>query len=255
MLPDVIEISASRRDDEVEERERLRDAAAQSIGLDPTLMSTEPDGSAKDVDESEHSFQNHQDLIGGGNLDIIPTDGRYPTDSSISMKKSLSGSLRKNSLSPTKPLLPTKVPDFPCTVFTLSEFTQNSSTLHKYYPPTSLHLFTLSKNWKNRFLALSSCPSGPSQGPIVYLHLFRASGVEEKELERLEINEESVVFVAEESVSGRKNVINVGGVGIGALGGPNHAQRGQTMWLLHILDPPEAQKWISLIKSIILGKR
>lgn len=264
VLPDVIEITAPRRDDEVEERERLRDAAAHSIGLDPILMSTED--SVKEVDENENenenqaSFEGHQDLAhdGVGTLDDIPTDGRFPNDYRISdlMLQSYGEPLRKNSLPSYKSSSPTTpIPGFPSTVVNLAEFTQNSSNLTKHYPTTSLRLFTLSKNWKNRFLVLSSAPSVPSQGPTVsYLHLFRSSGAEEKELERLEINEDSVVFVAEEDVAGRKNVVKVGGVDVGALKVPS-PEGVKTMWFLQIVDPSEAQKWITLVKNVVLSQR
>ena len=261
MLPDVIEITAPRHDDEVEERERLRDAAAQSIGLDPILMSTEVGvkGAEEEREASINDHHDQEDLGGARTFDNIPTDGRYP-DSSMSetMKiQTITGSLRKSSLQAYKPSRSANIPDFPSTISTLADVIQGSSGLAKYYPPTSLRFFTLSRSWKSRFLVLSSSPSsGSSQGPTSsYLHLFRSSGVEEKELERLEINEESVVFVAEEDVGGRKNVVKVGGVDVSIPKEPNYTEGGRTMWFLQILDPPEAQKWITLIKSIILGQR
>jgi hypothetical protein len=86
--------------------------------------------------------------------------------------------------------------------------------------------------------------------------LFKSPGAEEKEVERLEINEDSIVFVAEEEVGGRRNVVKVGGQDVGALKKElNHEEAGRTMWLLQIVDSNEAQKWIAAIKNAILSQR
>jgi hypothetical protein len=233
MLPDVIEIS--RRDDEVEERERLRDAAAQSIGLNPILMSAEE--TLTEVDETE---SNGHEPDSAQTLDGFTVVDRFTPDIPDTMV-SYNGSTRL-----PKPSI-ASVPDFPVTIAILANFKQNSAHLVKYYPSSSLRLFALSKLWKNRYLVLSSSPPRSSQGVSPsFLHLFRSSNVEERELERLEINEDSVVFVAEEDVGGRKNVVKVAGVD----GGSNHGTA--AMWLLQI---PEAQQWITLIKGVILGQR
>ncbi|KAF8964185.1 hypothetical protein BDZ97DRAFT_915772 [Flammula alnicola] len=129
----------------------------------------------------------------------------------------------------------------------------------KYYPPSSLRIFALSKNWKNRFLLLSSPATlvTRGQGPAVsYLHLFKSSNPEDKELERLEINEDSVVFVAEEEVGGKSHVIKVAGADVGAMKKDYmHEEGGHTMWLLQIPEQADAQKWITNIKNAILGQR
>ena len=246
MLPDVIEISASRRDDEMEERERLRDAAAQSIGLNPTLMSAEE--TVKEEDEAESSSH---ELDSSQTLDDFTTVDRYTPDTSDVAKLPYNGSMRL-----PKPSIATSVPDFPVTIAILTNLSQNSAHLVKYYPSSSLRLFALSKNWKSRYLVLTS-PSLPRSSHDVspsFLHLFRSSNADERELERLEINEDSVVFVAEEDVGGRKNVVKVAGLNVGSKD-TSHPDGAKTMWFLQIPDPPEAQKWITLIKSIILGQR
>lgn len=93
--------------------------------------------------------------------------------------------------------------------------------------------------------------------PLVsHLHLFKSSGSEERELERLEINEDSVVFVADEEVGGRKGVVKVGGLDVGALRNESNQDSGnRTTWLLQILDAAEAQTWITAIKTAILAQR
>ncbi|KAI0795320.1 hypothetical protein BC629DRAFT_318372 [Irpex lacteus] len=122
-----------------------------------------------------------------------------------------------------------EIPPFPSTPAALTPFTQLSATLPRYYPAPSLLMFTLTKQWKNRYLVFTSPLISPSsqkamfRSPLSsdstsattpvpsYLHLFKTDGKEEKEIERLEINEESVVYVAEGEVGGRKGVIKVGG--------------------------------------------
>ncbi|KAK1230670.1 hypothetical protein PQX77_006254 [Marasmius sp. AFHP31] len=165
---------------------------------------------------------------------------------------------RSSSVAPPSP-----IPPFPSTPASLTQYVQISSTFPKYYPPSSLRIFALSKQWKTRFMVLSTPPSSPlptvpsrSNPSVSYLHLFKSSSPEEKEFERLEINEDSVVFVSEEEVGGRKHVIKVGGVDVGAMRKDlNHEESGRTMWLLQITDSVESQKWIANIKSAILNQR
>jgi hypothetical protein len=95
------------------------------------------------------------------------------------------------------------------------------------------------------------------QSPAVsYLHVFKSAGPEAKELERLEINEDSVVFVAEAEAGGKRSVIKVGGTDVGAMRKEYIINEGgYSMWLLHIQDTADAQRWITNIKNAILGQR
>lgn len=122
-----------------------------------------------------------------------------------------------------------EIPSFPSTPASLSQFTQRVGMIPRYYPAPSLLMFTLSKQWKNRYIVFTSPISSPAAyspptfkspwtkgesgitPPLSYLHLFKSSGPDEKEIERLEINEESVVYVADGEVGGRRGVIKVGG--------------------------------------------
>jgi hypothetical protein len=64
------------------------------------------------------------------------------------------------------------------------------------------------------------------------------------------------VFVAEQEVGGKKHVIKVGGLDVGALKKElNRGEGGLTMWFLQITDAAEAQKWITVIKNAILCQR
>lgn len=124
-----------------------------------------------------------------------------------------------------------KIPPFPCTHSSLQAFIQRSAAVPRYYHAPSLLMFALSKQWKNRYLVLTSPipspstlntptfsspwgnsaqrPEPPTPAPS-YLHLFKNSGLDEKELERLEINENSVVYITDSEVGGRGSVIKVG---------------------------------------------
>ncbi|KDR82698.1 hypothetical protein GALMADRAFT_46409, partial [Galerina marginata CBS 339.88] len=273
ILPDVIEISASHHDEEVEERNRLKQMAAEAIGLGPFMVS--PDTPQSYEDSTEEEEPNHtpesldmQRLGYGHNSGSVPNVmGRSPHGSSLSVTmpsqqptpggRFRSGSMLTHRHSNSMTLAP--IPQFPSTVGALTSFKQSVGVFPKYYPPSSLRIFALSKNWKNRYLILSSPATlvTRGQGPAVsYLHLFKSSNRDEKELERLEINEDSVVFVSEEEVGGRRHVIKVGGADVGAMKKEyTHEEGGHTMWLLQIPDQAEAQSWITNIKNAILGQR
>ena len=275
ILPDVIEISAQRRDEEVEERHRLRDMAAQSIGL-PVMM--RPDTHSLDnsvEEETEETMDNgvpadaEPESLDAGNVrwGSVPNfPPKSPHDSNLSIviptpalpSRLRSGSLLAHSRSNSSTAIP--VPPFPTNVAALAQLNQAAITLQKYHPPSSLRIFALSSmHWKARHMVLSSSTTLVTRGSspqASYLHLFKSSGGEEKEIERLEINEDSVVFVAEADVGGRKHVVKVGGADVGALKKElNHEEGGRTMWFLHITNPAEAQKWITTIKTTILGQR
>ena len=59
-----------------------------------------------------------------------------------------------------------------------------------------------------------STSSGASGGALApsYLHMFKSSGADERELERLEINDESVAYLADGEVGGRRNVVKFEGI-------------------------------------------
>ena len=276
ILPDVIEISAPRADEEVEERNRLREMAAQAIGLGPFMVS--PDTQSRDDSTTEEDDEDQQPILDATevrrlgyarNSDSASSpniNARSPHGSTISVTQqpppTPGGRFRSGSMLTTNPTYSSNfanIPSFPCTVSSLVSFRQCGGTYLKYYPPSSLRIFALSKSWKQRYLILSSPATlvTRGQGPAVsYLHLFKSSGSEDREVERLEINEDSVVFVAEEEVGGKRQVIKVAGVDVGAMKKEfMHDEGGHSMWLLQITDQAEAQKWITNIKNAILGQR
>ena len=187
------------------------------------------------------------------------------------------------------------IPAFPATHAMIKPFIQHQGMFSKHFPPPSLLMFALAKQWKSRFIVLTSPsagspgssprPSGssyshitspstsniasssasgsssaalrPSSGPAVsYLHLFKGPGLDEREVERLEINDDSVVCLSDEEVGGKRNVVKVGGVDVGAMKKElNSEESGRTMWCLLMLDQGEAQKWIETIKGAVLSQR
>ncbi|KXN88189.1 hypothetical protein AN958_07648, partial [Leucoagaricus sp. SymC.cos] len=287
VLPDVIEITARNRDEEEEERNRLRAEAAQALGISLDSqdvqshhhIDTEEDDeegaeemslSTRHLTESAHSahFQNGPRSPGlyaphithpyGSSTSVAATSPPPPMPVGRYRSGSLMGSgghSRSNSVNLTP------VPTYPATVSSLAQWQQRAGMIPKYYPPSSLRIFALSnsKNWKARYITLTS-PTAiitRTKTPAVsYLHLFKGSGAEEKELERLVINEDSVVFVSDDEVGGRRHVIKVGGIEGGAFKKElNVEESGRTMWFLQIEDQAESQQWITGIKNSILNQR
>ena len=157
-----------------------------------------------------------------------------------------------NSTSTTTTTAPNDVLAFPSTRAQLAIYEQLSATLLKHYPPPSLLMLALSKQWKARHVVLSV----PVLAGASYLHIFKSNAPDERELERLAINERSVVFVNDEDVGGRRGVVRVGGVDVGALRRDlNGEENGMTMMMLQILDANESQNWINAIKNVVLGQR
>ncbi|KAJ7600953.1 hypothetical protein C8J56DRAFT_911693 [Mycena floridula] len=267
ILPDVIEISAPKPDQEAAERERLRNEAAHAIGLVADIPSelVSHGDITEEEDEGEETERPQENGIQIRNAEVTPD---LPQSNSHShsflphpiIGRHRAGSMPVHSRTRSNSAIALPVPSFPSTPSALTAFTQSSSSLLKFYSPTSLRIFALSKQWKTRFMVLSSpsvLVSRTSSGSASasYLHLFKTSGAEERELERLEINADSVVFVAEEDVGGRRHVIKVGGIDVGALKRDlNQEEAGRTMWFLHA-DQGDAQKWITSIKNVIFGQK
>ncbi|TEB39749.1 hypothetical protein FA13DRAFT_1760634 [Coprinellus micaceus] len=244
VLPDVIEISAPPPDQEVEERERLREMAAQAIGISPLIVrggdthsqeeSTEDeddDALRTPADTAELSrfgdTRNSESTPDVRNKSWLETSSINTTTTPMRFRSgSVASHSRQNSI------VVTPAPSFPTNVLSLNPFLACSAYFPKYTQPSSLRRLALSsKNWKTRYIVLSA-PSNPiSRNPasnVSYIHVFKSSGPDDKELERLQIHTDSAVFVADEDVGGRGNVVRIKGFEI---------------------------KWISAIKSAILGQR
>ncbi|KIY71691.1 hypothetical protein CYLTODRAFT_418595 [Cylindrobasidium torrendii FP15055 ss-10] len=251
-----MDISASAREEA--EREQLREAAAQAIGLTTSLLQPEEPPTANDAEEDVVSDPSVTQRDSVESPPVSPTMFIAPLSPTRSRHRP--GSPARPTHSRASSVAPTPVPPYPSSPAALKAFIQASATLPKYHAPSSLRIFALSKQWKTRFLVMTH-PVGVTVSKAnptkSYLHLFRGADPDEKELERLEINEDSVVFIAnEEEVSGRRHVVKVGGIDVGAQRKElNQEEGGRTMWFLQICDQSEAQQWIARIKQSIFGQR
>ncbi|CAK5284301.1 unnamed protein product [Mycena citricolor] len=217
-IPHVIDISAPARDEELEERQRLRDAAAQSLGLGPLLENEQQQAEAL-PEEQEQAHLTVEEL---------------------------------------PPL-----PRFPSSPEALAPYIVLDGTWPKFYPPSSLRIFALSKQWKVRYILLS-VPSGS----VSHLHLFKGNSHDEREYERLEINADSQVHVLNQAdavppMTGSSpsldlsHVVKVAGAdaGVRRSSSLNTMEDGRTVWLVHFPTSADAQHWISAIKTTILDQR
>ncbi|KAI9508402.1 hypothetical protein F5148DRAFT_911360 [Russula earlei] len=277
LVPDVIEVRASSLtptfdEDEEAEREQLRAAAVQSVGFDvdisrpPDRQNTAFGDHQGDTNEKEdHSHANDCEN-GHVSPPISPTSLPPSADCSLLDSVGSTQPVRSHGrMSTTPPIraaqhmsMPSTAPlaadalAFPSTRAQVAVHEQLSATLPKHYPPPSLLMLALSKQWKARHVVFSA----PVLAGASYLHVFKSSAADERELERLEINERSVVFVNDEDVGGRRGVVRVGGVDVGALRRElNGEENGMTMMLLQIVDANESQNWINAIKKAVLGQR
>jgi hypothetical protein len=341
VLSEVIEIAPPRavRKEEDEERERLRAAAAQSIGVpagglgafdrasgmgmgaaglqDATSFVGSIDETEEDAYGDEEAYHERSDGYGHADRNSPTAAGfvttededastsfthnnnhalmlpRHPfaalptppaSSASVSASagtSSAAGRMRSGSRAtvhtPPPPLpLSTAppsalqqlhpIPRFPTTPAQLAPHARLAGMLPKHHAPASSLLpfsLSLSKQWRLRYVVLSApLPAGAAPA---YLHLFRHAGAEERELERLEVDAASVVFVAEEEVGGRRGVVKVGGVPVdgGTVASRKERERdkeegeggGRAMWLLQIVDQNESQSWIDAIKNAVLSQR
>lgn len=274
LLPEVIEVRASAPtptfdEEEEAEREQLRAAAVQSVGFDVNI-SRPPDREHTAFGDNNER-EEHVHANGHGHRHTSPPDltPRLPSTTDIgisdvpgstflvaprprmSSPAAVSAILQQPATSPTTSI-PGEVLAFPSTRAQVAVHEQLSATLPKHYPPPSLLMLALSKQWKARHVVLT----GPVLAGASYLHIFKSSAADERELERLEINEHSVVFVNGEDVGGRRGIVRVGGIDVGALRRElNGEENGMTMMLLQILDTNESQNWINAIKNAVLGQR
>jgi hypothetical protein len=275
LIPEVIEVRASAHtptfdEDEEAEREQLRAAAVQSVGFDVNISRPPADrehvfGDHGDINKKEGDTHAHEYGNGRPLPSILPPNFPLAADSGIPDVPEPTRTVRSRghmsspaAIRAAQPSLapltsaPAEVLAFPSTRVQLAAHEQLSATLPKHYPPPSLLMLALSKQWKARHVVLSA----PVLAGASYLHIFKSSAPDERELERLEINERSVVFVNDEDVGGRRGVVRVGGIDVGALRRElNGEESGMTMMLLQILDANESQKWINAIKNAVLGQR
>lgn len=284
--------------DEEAEREALRTAAAKSVGLDgvPMMSSSFVERSSallEEEDEDQQQFFDEGSELGavddgqslvlgsrrGGPLSpssIISAQyqhlqQQHQQDQSSSSSTSLADALPLPvPYSPPAPLL--SLPRFPSSLSSLKPYQQLSSSTQRHYPSS----FLLSRRWKTRHLVLTSLKPSPSADTQAHLHIFRG----DDEIERMRIDEDSIVHVVEGSKL--PNVIEVGGVHAGgdrekenlrpsamslmglsamsnpamagALGGRN-GKDAKVLWLLQMQDAESVRRWIAGVKGALLVQR
>ena len=233
VMSEVIEISRpySSYVEEEEERERLRDAAAQSIGLVEYAASDHhPDRSQDELDVEEQP---------------PPTTDVPPP-------------IHHSSPVPSTAFLSPLAP-FPATLATLTKQITLSGTFPKFFPPTSLLVYALAKQWKSRFIILTTALKNPSQSETVtHLHLFKSNLPSSPELHRLPITQDTSIYVTEQSGPSRKRDGKGGGVrasGSKPSGTVVAIEQGTFVWHFEMQDPCERQQWIGAIKAVVLGQR
>jgi len=242
IVDEVLEISAeAAQKDGVAERERLRDAAAQAVGLAGTTSTDQT---------------------------TVPASTR---DDDVSVMSSAARSTKHHHLSRANQNI-SALPPYPATLSSLQPFIQHSSALLKYNPSQSAFLrLQRSRQWKLRHLVLTSfrCPSESDSSTgtgdnttQAQLHLFKSSNGDEKEIDRLGINQDSVIYVADGGFGGNKEfVVKVAGFLCGegtstsSNNSPSTANSSATVWLLQLPDLVHMQRWIQFIKSSVLTQR
>ena len=116
---------------------------------------------------------------------------------------------------------------------------QLAARVAKHYPAPSLLKLALARQWKYRVLVLTSAAQGSA-----CLHVFKTGVPEERELERLSVGIDTVAFVSEEDVGGRRGVVRVG-----------RKDGSGTEMALYTADSAQSQEWIAAIKQAVLNQR
>lgn len=308
---------------EDEERQRLRDAAAQSLGLDLNAFNegnTNPDDSVHYAPSSQSlSMKPTSTTIYNHNYESSPASRH-----SSSLTSSAVNSIIYKPKSPSN-----KPPPFPCSYSDLAPFIQISSSYQKFAAPTDTHttnnglaFISLTKrsksvkpHWKLCYVVLTvpravSSPGylftsqssqssqsnnfQPLTNPIhlharnspppplspflpnhSYLHLFKSEHPtrDEIEVDRLEINEDTVVYIADIELAGKRGLIKITGRHVGANAVANDEESSRTLWIFKYPDPRETtnavtnhrvvypdesevqQRWVKEIKSSVLSQR
>ncbi|OAX31901.1 hypothetical protein K503DRAFT_805680 [Rhizopogon vinicolor AM-OR11-026] len=245
VLSEVIEITRPYSfAQEEQERERLRDAAAQSIGLIEYAASDHhPDHSQEELDP-----------------DTRQEPPPVTTHSPPSSPSPPSRSPIPSPIPTFAPPAPPPLPPFPTSLGSLTKQTTLTGTFPKFFPPSSLLVYALAKQWKSRFIILTTALKGPSESSstVTHLHLFKSNISSSSELHRLPITQDTAIYVTEQSGPSGKRDGKGGGVrgsGGKASGTVVAIEQGSFVWHFEMQDPSERQRWISAIKAVVLGQR
>jgi hypothetical protein len=127
---------------------------------------------------------------------------------------------------------------------------QNGANLLKFYPSASPFLIlSRSRQWKPRYIVLTSTFVQNPRRTAIHLHLFKSGASDDRELERMRIHTGSVVYVADEEVGGgRQFTLKIGGFAVDA----GSKDVCPASWLLQMPDSAQMQRWIQIVKNAVL---
>ena len=217
---------------EREARERLRDAAAQAVGL--PQASTNP------------NFYSTSTTMTNG----APNYSEPPTEHRPTPARTHSGKSRGSMMKTAGTTTGSGLPRYPCTLSSMQSHVQNAATLQKFNSnPSPFLILSRSRQWKTRYIAITSIEQKYPRRTESHLHLFKSGALDDRELERIRIHTHSIVYVADEEVGGgRQFVIKIGGMTVDA----SSKDTGPTTWLLQMPDSIQMQRWIQIVKNAVL---
>ncbi|KIJ29668.1 hypothetical protein M422DRAFT_784245, partial [Sphaerobolus stellatus SS14] len=279
------EIDPSVNDDE--ERELLREAAAQALGLRSGASSSHLENSQEEEeDQLPTSIPNPTESKRSYPYSTPVYLGAAESPSSlISLPTTHSHLVPSIAVSAPAAPMPDGLPPFPAPFAALASYTQAKSLVLKYSPPPTFLAISFNrraKQWKLRYI-IFTCPppnkrppSGNArphadflQGAGVYdplfgrhshLHVFKSASPDpgELELDRLEIDEDSIIYISESEIAGKKDVLRVGGrtaIPREGTGERVLEEMGRSIWQVRFTDLHETQQWFSCVRSSVLQQR
>ncbi len=167
-----------------------------------------------------------------------------------------------------EPILP-----FPCLLSSLKPHIRYTSAVSKYYAPPSFVTFLgpnkgSTRHWKSRHLVLTSATSAVTSsttgGQVYvrtdYLHLFKGSFPDDKEVDRLLLTDSAAVMLPSERdhLGARQCVVKVNGHNAKSIKQDERGTlilQGETIWLFQCPDSQTMQKWLVSIRDAILNYR
>jgi hypothetical protein len=227
-------------EDDSAERERLRHAAAQAVGL--------PQPTSNFYGSPSYPMTNGH--YGDSSTTMEYTPPAAAAGARISSGKRRSGPT-KSTGSLTTTTTVSALPRYPATLPSMQNHVQNGANVLKYHSSASPFLIlSRSRQWKTRYIVVTSTilQQQPRRTEL-HLHLFKSAVSDDRELERMRIHTNSVVYVADEEVGGgRQFVLKIGGIAVDAGG----KEVGPASWLLQMPDSAQMQRWIQIVKNAVL---
>ncbi|KAF8993777.1 hypothetical protein BDQ17DRAFT_1367888 [Cyathus striatus] len=145
------------------------------------------------------------------------------------------------------------LPLFPCNLYSLNLYRQYAASILKY---TALSVTSFSRSqWKTRYLVLSVPVFGQylkSASPgVAYLHLFKSSAPDAEEVDRLRIDDETLVISSEPNTTGDKHTIRVCGINARNTKQSENKSQELTTWRIQIHGNLEARTLKTVIRDSV----